>query len=203
MEKKRIPTQVYSEMTPNPETMKFVADRPLIEGRHQVEFLNQSEAKNHSPLATELFNFPFVKSVFISSNAVTVTKDDTLGWDMIVMQLRDYLWDWLSENEVSVSSIPEKKEAKNDSKSEQKSTSFIPTEFDEQIIQLLDEYVRPAVEKDGGAIDFKAFHEGIVYVELRGSCSGCPSSMMTLKGGIEGLLKSEMEVVKEVVAEEL
>ena len=202
MEKKRIPTEVYSEITPNPETMKFVVNRALIEGKAQAEFKTAAEARKHSPLASELFNFPFVKSVFISSNSVTVTKDESLGWEMIVMQMRDYLWQWLSENEVAVTSVPERTAPSEDGSKNGKAT-YGETEYDDQIKNLLDEYVRPAVERDGGAIDFKAFHEGTVYVELRGSCSGCPSSMMTLKGGIENLLKSEMEVVKEVVAEEL
>ena len=155
------------------------------------------------PLATELFHFPFVKSVFISSNSLTVTKDDTIGWELIVMQLRDYLWEWLSENELAVTSIPERKAKPAGSGDAKSAVSYEKSEYDQQIIDLLDEYVRPAVEKDGGAIDFRAFHEGTVYVELRGSCSGCPSSMMTLKGGIENLLKSEMDVVEEVVAEEM
>ena len=85
MEKKKIPTAVYAEMTPNPSAMKFVADRALVSGGLQVEYRSKAEAKNSSPLAEELFNFPFVTNVFISGNFVTVTKDGSLGWEMVVM----------------------------------------------------------------------------------------------------------------------
>jgi Fe-S cluster biogenesis protein NfuA len=205
-----MPIEVYAEMTPNPATMKFVADRMLIENGQQVEYLSQDQSKESSPLATELFNFPFVTGVFISANFVTLTKDDSLGWEMIVMQLREYIKEWLSENELAVTHVPENLTVKHASEPSQvgKSdspdyNSFDTTEYDKEIRELLDEFVRPAVEQDGGAIDFKAFHEGKVYVQLRGACSGCPSSMMTLRGGIESLLKSKIDVVDEVVAEEV
>lgn len=212
MDMTRIPTEVYAEMTPNPATMKFVADRLLIDGGHQVEFTSPEQTQGYSPLAEELFHFPFVKGVFISANFVTLTKDDSLGWEMINMQIRQYLKDWLMEHEKAVIAIPEELTGASDPGEEpefiQVKTSatdysqFTPSEFDDQIKFLLDEFVRPAVEQDGGAIDFKAFHEGKVYVQLKGACSGCPSSMQTLKGGIENLLKANLEEVKEVVAEE-
>ena len=103
---KKIPTSVYAELTPNPAAMKFVADRTLISGGLQVEYRNQKEARGSSPLAEEIFNFPFVKSVFISGNYVTVLKDESLGWEMIVQQLREYIRDWLMSNEVTVSAVP-------------------------------------------------------------------------------------------------
>jgi NFU1 iron-sulfur cluster scaffold homolog, mitochondrial len=103
---KKIPTSVYAEMTPNPAAMKFVADRPLITGNMQVEYRNAAEAKGSSDLATELFHFPFVTNVFISGSFVTVTKDDSIGWEMIVMQLREYIREWLMNNEIAVSVIP-------------------------------------------------------------------------------------------------
>ena len=114
------------------------------------------------------------------------------------------------ENSVAVGHVPDHLVPMSPSyQQEQKKRSnidyenFVPSQFDEQITMLLDEFVRPAVEQDGGAIDFKAFHEGKVYVQLRGACSGCPSSMMTLKGGIENLLKANIQEVEEVVAEEV
>lgn len=208
-EKKKYPTSVYAEMTPNPSVMKFVADRALILGGKQVEFQNSVQAKGASPLAEELFHFPFVTGVFISGNYVSVVKDDTLDWDMIVMQLREYIRDWLMENEVAVAYVPdglEKKvelvEAANRSVKEIEEIEIAPSEYDDQIRFLLDEFVRPAVEQDGGAIDFVAYNSGKVYVTMRGACSGCPSSMQTLKGGIENLLKSHIEAVEEVVAQE-
>lgn len=209
-EKKLIPTDVYAEMTPNPATMKFVTDRSLILDGDQVYYVNASMVGDSSPLAKELFCFPFVKEVFISANYVTVTKDESLGWEMIVNQLREHVRDWLMENEIAVSYVPEQQEAElaehmDESSPERKATladleGAAPTELDDQIKILLDEFVRPAVEQDGGAIDFLAFKEGKVFVELKGACNGCPSSMQTLKGGIEGLLKSKLEEVEEVVA---
>lgn len=205
---KKIPTSVYAELTPNPAAMKFVADRTLISGGLQVEYRNQKEARGSSPLAEEIFNFPFVKSVFISSNYVTVLKDESLGWEMIVQQLREYIRDWLMSNEVTVSAVPTEllSRAETSEVSDNKTTrvrpEVEPSPYDDEIRFLLDEFVRPAVESDGGAIDFVAYKDKVVYVEMRGSCSGCPSSTATLKGGIENLLKSKLpDVVEEVVAE--
>ena len=210
-----IPTSVYAEMTPNPAVMKFVADRPLIADQHQVEFRTKEEASWCSPLAEELFNFPFVQGIFISGAFVSVSKDESLGWEMIVQQLREYIREWLMEHEVAVDteaflSVQAKltqpveqaaAKAKPVSGVEFIAESDIqPSEYDSEIKHLLDEFVRPAVEQDGGAIDFKAFKDGKVYVHMRGACSGCPSSMQTLKGGIEQLLTSKLEAVREVVA---
>lgn len=212
-----IPTNVYAEITPNPAVMKFVADRELVAGGQQLDFQSKSVAAICSPLAEELFNFPFVKGVFISGPFVAVTKDDSLGWEMIVQQLREYVREWLMENEVAVD--PEKlaamdpellNDASNDAEGSTGDASastppipeseLQPSPYDGEITALLDEFVRPAVEQDGGAIDFKAFKDGKVYVMMRGACSGCPSSMQTLKGGIEQLLRSKLDVVEEVVA---
>jgi NFU1 iron-sulfur cluster scaffold homolog, mitochondrial len=212
-DKKKIPTSVYAEMTPNPSAMKFVADRALITGGMQVEYRSKAEAKGSSPLAEELFNFPFVTNVFISGPFVTITKDESLGWEMIVMQLREYIREWLMDNEVAVSAVPAElvrrasemsteQDAQGAPRSSVDYGSFEPTEHDEEIKFLLNEFVRPAVEMDGGAIDFMAYKDKRVYVQLKGSCSGCPSSTATLKGGIENLLKAKMpDIVEEVVAE--
>jgi Fe-S cluster biogenesis protein NfuA len=211
---KRIPTTVYAEMTPNPAAMKFVADRSLIGGGMQVEYRNKSEARGSSPLAEELFNFPFVQSVFISGNYVTVLKDDSLGWEMIVQQLREYIREWLMDHPVAVSAVTADLIDRTRSSAGSSDpvaaahtpatdySGFEPTEYDDEIRFLLHEYVRPAVESDGGAIDFMAYKDKKVYVQLKGSCSGCPSSTATLKGGIENLLKARLpEIVEEVVAE--
>lgn len=211
---KKIPTSLYAEMTPNPAAMKFVADRLLISGGLQVEYRSTAEAKGSSALAEELFNFPFVTGVFISSNYVTVLKDESLGWEMIVQQLREYIREWLMQYEVAVSAVPAElvrrtQETASGSDNAHAGTSqamdysgFEPSEYDEEIRFLLHEYVRPAVESDGGAIDFMAYRDKKVYVQLKGSCSGCPSSTATLKGGIENLLKAKLpDIVEEVVAE--
>ena len=214
----RIPTSVYAEMTPNPAVMKFVADRKLVPGQEQLEFRSKAEAMLCSPLATELFNFPFVTNVFISGSMVSVTKDDSLGWEMIVQQLREYVREWLMDHEHAVEAnklveaMPQLDTPSADAPPQAPAgldpdavkfiaeEDIVPSEYDDTIKQLLEEFVRPAVEQDGGAIDFKAFKEGTVYVHLRGACSGCPSSTQTLKGGIEQLLKSKIDAVDEVVA---
>ena len=215
MSAKKFPTNVYAEMTPNPTTMKFVADRQLVSGGHQLEFLNPEQAALCSPLAVELFHFPFVTGVFISGTIVSVTKDESLGWEMIVNQLREYIREWLMENEFAVEedNVSAALEVLGEGSETDmqpsdsiapvdfiKEADIVPSEQDDEIKRLLDEFVRPAVEQDGGAIDFVAFKEGTVYVHLRGACSGCPSSTQTLKGGIEQLLKSKLNQVEDVVA---
>ena len=204
------PTSVYAEMTPNPEVMKFVADRPLIEGNAQAEFTSQADCAGHSSLAEELFNFPFVTGVFISGGFVSVTKDDTIGWEMIAMQMREYIQQWLTEHPVAVEKVPPPRASTAPTPDASPSAGeplvaladddIVPTEHDEAISALLEEFVRPAVEADGGAIDFRAFIDGTVHVRLRGACAGCPSSTATLKDGIERLLTSKLDVVQSVVA---
>ncbi|MFN5912267.1 MAG: NifU family protein, partial [Bacteroidota bacterium] len=156
-------------------------------------------AKGFSPLAEELFSFPFVKNVFITANFVTITKTDNVPWDFIAMELREFVKNWITEGKDVLIQMPAPKPAP--AKDDKPSKEYAPSEYDDAIRNLLDEYVRPAVENDGGAIDFRGYEDGIVTVALRGSCSGCPSSTATLKGGIENLLKSHLPEVKEVVAE--
>lgn len=198
----KIPSTVYAEMTPNPKTMKFVANRLMVKGGGSVEFFSKAEARGHSALADDLFNFPFIESLFFTNNFVTVTQNGAADWDMVNMQLREFIRDFLQANEFAVESVPAPKDAES-SAANKNQAPVEPTELDEPIKKLLDEYVRPAVEGDGGAIDFKSFKDGIVTVILKGACSGCPSSTATLKGGIEQLLKSKLPSVTEVVAEEL
>lgn len=198
MEETRVPVTLYGEMTPNPLTMKFVANKYLLIDNAAVEFNSMAEAKGHSPLAEALFQFPFVDGVFITGNFVTVTKTDNVDWDFIMMELRDFIREWIASGKevlVMMPTIAIKSEEEQEVRK-----SFEPSEFDDTIMELLDQYVRPAVENDGGAIDYVGYDTGVVTVELKGSCSGCPSSTATLKGGIEQLLKANIEQVKEVVA---
>lgn len=202
MEEKRVPITLYAEMTPNPLTMKFVANKFLLINDQTVQFESGQEAKGYSPLAEALFNFPFVDGVFIAGNFVTITKTDNVDWDFIVMELREFIREWLVTGKEVLIMMPSPN-AKQSAEGETEKAprkEFAPTELDEPIMHLLNEYVRPAVENDGGAIDYVGFEDGIVTVELKGSCAGCPSSTATLKGGIEQLLKSNLEEVKEVVA---
>lgn len=201
MTTKAIPVSVYVEMTPNPATMKFVANKYMVTTDVQVEFNSIDEARNHSPLAEALFQFPFVERVFLASNFVAVTKNETIGWDAIQMELRDFVREFIEEGNVPLIKVPtqESEEKKSDTPKRQ----VEPHEYDDVIKGLLAEYVRPAVESDGGAIDYVSFDNGIVTVELKGACSGCPSSTMTLRGGIENLLKQHLPDVRAVVAEEV
>ena len=194
-----VPVTVYAEMTPNPSTMKFVANKYLLITGDSVEFSSKAEAKGYSPLAEELLSFPFVKNVFIAANFVTITKTDNVPWDFINMEIREFIKGFIAEGKDVLIQMPAPKavEATDD----QPKKEYAVSEYDDAIRSLLDEYVRPAVENDGGAIDFRGFEDGTVTVVLRGSCAGCPSSTATLKGGIENLLKSHLPEVKEVVAE--
>ncbi len=200
---KAYPTTIYAEMTPNPATMKFVANRLMIQHDAVAEFMTKAEAKGFSPLAEQLFQFPFVKSVFIAVNFVTITKNDSIAWEYITMELREFVSDYLRNNEWAVTEIPPVKKDEKPVNTVQLLNPDSLSEIDKKIMGILDEFVRPAVENDGGAIHYKSFDEGKVSVILRGSCSGCPSSQATLKQGIETLLKQMMPEVTEVVAEEV
>ncbi len=177
---------VYTESTPNPSTMKFLVNKLLING--SVDFPHK-EAAQDSPFALELFKFNFVNGVFFASNFVTITKTEDAEWDDIEALLKDFVKGAV-ESELAVKAVHHDTEV-----------NFEGTETEVKIQQVLHDYVRPAVEQDGGAIHYKSFNEGIVTVELKGSCSGCPSSTITLKAGIEGLLKRMVPEVTEVVAE--
>ncbi len=196
------PTTLYAELTPNPNTMKFVADRVIFKSNDPVEYKTQSEAKGSSELAVQLFNFPFVNGVFIAKNFVTITKSANLSWDLITFELREFIREYLVKVEFPVENLPETNaEAVVVEVAPKKVRDIEPSEYDDAIKNILFEMVKPAVESDGGAIDFVSFKDGVVTVELRGSCSGCPSSTVTLKNGIEKILMSELPAVKEVVAE--
>lgn len=192
-----VPVTVYTEMTPNPTTMKFVANKYLLITGDSVEFSSQAESKGYSPLAEELFKFPFVQNVFMAANFITITKTDNVPWDFITMELREFIKSWIFEGKDVLIQMPVPKEK---SESTQARKTFEVSDLDDPIRRLLDEYVRPAVENDGGAIDYVGFDNGTVTLLLKGSCAGCPSSTATLKGGIENLLKQHLSEVKEVVA---
>jgi NFU1 iron-sulfur cluster scaffold homolog, mitochondrial len=177
---------VYTESTPNPATMKFIVNKLLING--SVDFATKESAEK-SPFAKELFKFSFVNGVFFASNFVTVTKFENDSWEDLLPILKEFVKGAV-EAELKVQE-EEQAEAGN----------FEGTETEVKIQQILHDYVRPAVEQDGGAISYKSYDEGVVTVELRGSCSGCPSSVVTLKSGIENLLKRMVPEVTEVVSE--
>ncbi len=196
----QVPVNIYSEMTPNPSTMKFVANKYLLLTGESVEFTSASDAKGFSPLAEELFKFPFVHGVFMASNFVTITKSDNIPWDFITMELREFIKSWIADGKDILIQMPAPKPTA-EATDETPKKIYAASEYDDVIRNLLDEYVKPAVETDGGAIEFRGFDQGVVTVLLKGSCAGCPSSTATLKGGIENLLKQHLPEVTEVVAE--
>ena len=193
---------IYAESTPNPEVMKFVSNRMLAD--KSLEFLNPSEAKK-IPMIQKIFSLPFVESIFLSSNFISIKKTSNLEWGEIILELRNFITKVLNEDDIQnyTENIELIKENKvSDTKeinSEKKNITY--SEIEHDIIGLLNEYIRPAVEGDGGAIEFDSFSDGVVKVILKGACSGCPSSTATLKHGIESLLKQKLgEDIKEVVA---
>ncbi len=186
---------IYTEMTPNPETMKFVANKLLFPGK-SADFPDVESSKP-SPLASELFGFPFIKAVFIASNFVTLTKNTDAEWDDVIPSIRTFLKDYLEEGKLVIN----EEELKSVKQESSNVVSADDNDIVKRIKELLDNYVRPAVEMDGGAIQFKSYHEGVVNLVMQGSCSGCPSSIVTLKAGIEGMMKRMIPEVQEVVAE--
>lgn len=203
MSENKVATTVYAESTPNPKVMKFVANRAIIQG-DSIEFMNIDEAKN-APLAVKLFHFPFVKEVFIARNFVSLTKYDMMEWEDVVMETREFIREYLENGGVVVEEINEvNSEATNTEETPTKLEEVKPEELGEietRIVEILEEYVTPAVESDGGNIKFISYEEGKVSVLLQGACSGCPSSTVTLKQGIENILKKMLPtLVNEVVA---
>jgi Fe-S cluster biogenesis protein NfuA len=176
--------------------MKFVSNRILI--AENMEILTVEDAKK-IPLAAAIFNFPFVKGLFISGNFIAITKNADVKWDDIAMQLRIFIADFLNKEGVAVKELKTIKEVEK--KTEQETLNF--SKMEQKIADILDEYIRPAVESDGGFISLRSFENGVVSVVLKGACSGCPSSSLTLKQGLEGLLKQRFpEQIKDVVAYE-
>ena len=184
---------IYTEMTPNPETMKFVANKLLYPGK-SIDFPDEASA-GPSPLAKELFAFPFIKSVFIASNFVTLTKVPDTQWDEVIPTIREFLKQYLEEGKVVIN------EEQVVVKADNNTVNADDSDVVKRIKELLENYVKPAVEMDGGAISFKGYDDGVVKLMMQGSCSGCPSSMITLKAGIEGMMKRMIPEVQEVVAE--
>jgi Fe-S cluster biogenesis protein NfuA len=182
--------------------MKFVSNRMLAD--KSLEFLNPSEAKK-IPMIQKIFTLPFVESIFLSSNFISIKKTNNIEWGEIILELRNFITKTLNEDDIQNytenveiekdNNVSEKKEIN----SEKKNITY--SEIEQDIIGLLNEYIKPAVEGDGGAIEFDSFSDGTVKVILKGACSGCPSSTATLKHGIESLLKQKLgEEIKEVVS---
>jgi Fe-S cluster biogenesis protein NfuA len=190
--------EVYAEATPNPSVMKFGSNKVLTQT--DVEFKNIDEANKSSPLAQAIFTFPFVKEVFISDNYISVTKYDMVEWNEVFTELKTFIREYLVEGKTIIKELP-REEAATEAEVE---TPVIALEgVSAQIVNILDEYIKPAVAADGGNIAFKSYDEvnKVVSVVLQGACSGCPSSTATLKNGIETLLRDMLpNQINEVVA---
>ncbi|MFN4147685.1 MAG: NifU family protein [Runella sp.] len=191
------PVMIYTEASPNPNSMKFVFNFELVPDGLSFDYPDvastQVEGKA-SPLAGDLFQFPFVQRIFLASNFITITKDAATEWGEVIYDTKQFLKIYFEENHPVFAQ-----------KTIEKNTTILDTDSPtiRQIKTVLDDYVRPAVESDGGAISFHSFDEssGLVKVLLQGSCSGCPSSTLTLKAGIQNLLTQMVPQVKEVIAE--
>lgn len=187
---------IYTEATPNPQTLKFVANKLLYPGK-SADFPDEASASG-SPLAQQLFAFPFVKSVFIASNFVTITKSEAIDdWFDVSPSVKQFLKDYIEEGGEIIN---------EEALSVRKADSSNAITFDDgdvvkRIKEILKNHVAPAVEMDGGAIQFISFDDGILNLKMLGSCSGCPSSMITLKAGVENIMKRMVPEVREVVAE--
>jgi Fe-S cluster biogenesis protein NfuA len=193
------PVMLYTEQTPNPEALKYVTNRLIYQGI--ADFKEADLAKEWSPMAASLMELPFVKSVYFNNNYVTVTKELNYDWTDIMLKLKEFIKEYIERgDEVVKEGFAAHMEALN---AEQNADLFSGEngEIAKKIKELIDTYVKPAVEMDGGNIEFKAYDQGVVHVTMQGSCSGCPSSTVTLKAGIEGMLKRMVPEVKEVVQE--
>ena len=191
---------LYTEQTPNPESLKFVTNRMLYTGT--ADFRERELADEWSPLAAELFDLPYVKGVYICNNFVTITKEFNYDWDDVMLSTKAFIKKWVEGGkEVVKEGFTEAYEALE----AERRANYEYSGDDEAIVRkvedLIDTYVRPAVESDGGNIAFKSFDKGIVTVVMQGACSGCPSSTVTLKSGIESMLKRMIPEVTEVVQE--
>lgn len=193
------PVMLYTEQTPNPEALKYVTNRLLYRGI--ADFKEKDLAAEWSPMANSLMELPYVKSVYFNNNYVTIMKELNYEWADIMLKLKEFIKDFIENGGDVV------KEGFADFAAHQMTQSNAAQfagedgEIARKVKELIDTYVKPAVEMDGGNIEFKAFEKGRVFVTMQGSCSGCPSSSVTLKAGIEGMLKRMIPEVTEVVQE--
>ena len=194
------PVMLYTEQTPNPETLKFVTNKMLYRGT--ADFREEELAREWSPLATALFELPYVKGVYISQNFVTIHKAFNYDWAEVMLKLKEFIKTYVSKGQEILRDGFEEAMAKIEA---ERGASYEYSEDDAEVVKkvrsLLDTYVKPQVEMDGGNIEFKSYENGKVTVIMQGACSGCPSSTVTLKSGIEGMLKRMVPQVQEVVQE--
>lgn len=194
------PVLIYTEQTPNPESLKFVTNKMLYAGT--ADFRTRELADEYSPLAAALFDLPYVKSVYICNNFITLTKELNYEWDDLMIRTKDFIKNYLAdEKPILNEGFAEAMTALEEKRMSEITYSEDDGEMVQRIKELIDTYVKPAVEMDGGNIEFKSYHDGVVTLTMQGACSGCPSSTVTLKSGIEAMLKRMIPQVREVVQE--
>ena len=194
------PVLIYTEQTPNPESLKFVTNKMLYSGT--ADFRTRELADQYSPLAAALFDLPYVKSVYICNNFITLTKELNYAWEDLMIRTKDFIKQYLADDKpIILEGFAEAMAAVEAEQHAAIQYSGDDEELVKKIRELIDTYVKPAVEMDGGTIEFKAYHDGIVTLTMQGACSGCPSSTVTLKSGIEAMLKRMVPQVREVVQE--
>lgn len=183
-EVKKVPVTVYAESTPNPSVMKFVANKMLVDTIYEFKSIDET---SNAPLAKSLFNFSFVKEIFIDSNYISINKNEGIEWEEVVMEIREFVRAYIEDGKTIITA--------NQEGANGFAASATPLEdLDEtsqEIVKIIEEYIKPAVASDGGNILFDAYNaeDKSVQVVLQGACSGCPSSTITLKNGIENMLK--------------
>ncbi|TVZ52366.1 NifU family protein [Dokdonia sp. Hel_I_53] len=183
---KKIPATVYAESTPNPSTLKFVANKKLVTTAFEFKSI---EDTTNAPLAKALYSFPFIKEIFFDENYISIQKYDVVEWDEVVTETREFIRDYIQEGKEIVTAAQLKTPQQADAISEKEFESL--DDISKEIVNIIEEYIKPAVASDGGNILFKNYDENSknVSVILQGACSGCPSSTFTLKNGIENMLK--------------
>lgn len=193
------PVMLYTEQTPNPEALKYVTNRLLYSGI--ADFQEKELAAEWSPMAHSLMELPYVKSVYFNNNYVTIMKELNYNWADIMLKLKEFIKDYVEKGGIVVKDGFAAYWSELTAQHHASQFAGEEGEIARKVKELIDTYVKPAVEMDGGNIEFKAFEKGRVFVTMQGSCSGCPSSTVTLKAGIEGMLKRMVPEVTEVVQE--
>ena len=196
----KTPILIYTEETPNPDSLKFVVNIILYPGG-TGDFRDVESAQKWSPLAAALFEFPYVKGVYISNNFVSVTKEATYSWVEIQQSIKDFIKHYVIDDKPVINEGYGEELKRLEAERIAKAYSGDTAAIVQKIKDLIETVVKPAVANDGGNIEFKSYDKGVVTVIMQGSCSGCPSSTLTLKAGIEGMLKRMVPEVPEVVSE--
>jgi Fe-S cluster biogenesis protein NfuA len=185
---------IYTEQTPNPDTLKFVTSKILFEGI--ADFSIREHAEEWSPLAVEMYKFPYIKSLVINKNFISIDKFQEFSWREIMYEIKDFMKEYLvNEKEIIKSGYKEMLEKEW----QRKKDSGEIDDVKQKIIEIIDQHVKPWIEQDGGGIEFVSYIEGVVVVRLYGACSSCSSATVTLKAGVEQILKSMIPEIKEVL----